>query len=147
MCNSMDRTRNIYIAVIDDDESLCLSMSRLLRAAHFQPITYPSAEDFLADTKRPKFDCLVLDIQLEGMSGLDLRQRLSAVKDATPVVFITAHDDPEVRAQAEASDCAGYFRKTDSGADVLAAIRRAISLEDSDATRKSGIATDLEESL
>jgi FixJ family two-component response regulator len=143
----MSSPRNIYIAVIDDDESLCRSMSRLLRAAHLQPILYPSAEAFLADTKRPKFDCLVLDIQLKGISGLDLSQRLSAVKDTTPVVFITAHDDPEVRAQAEASDCAGYFRKTDSGADVLAAIRRAISLEDSDATRKSGIATDLEESL
>jgi FixJ family two-component response regulator len=143
----MSSPRNIYIAVIDDDESICRSMSRLLRAAHLQPILYPSAEAFLADTKRPKFDCLVLDIQLKGISGLDLSQRLSAVKDTTPVVFITAHDDPEVRAQAEASDCAGYFRKTDSGADVLAAIRRAISLEDSDATRKSGIATDLEESL
>lgn len=143
----MSSPRNIYIAVIDDDESLCRSMSRLLRAAHLQPIAYPSAEAFLADTKRPKFDCLVLDIQLTGMSGLDLSKRLSAVKDATPVVFITAHDDPELRAQAEASDCAGYFRKTDSGADVLAAIRRAISLEDSDAARKPGRATDLEESL
>ena len=131
----MDTTRNIYIAVIDDDESLCLSMSRLLRAARLQPITYPSGESFLADTKRPKFDCLVLDIQLKGMSGLDLSRRLSAVNDLTPVVFITAYDDPEVRAQAEASGCAGYFRKTDSGADVLVAIRRAIS-GDSDSARK-----------
>ena len=126
----MTSTRNIYIAVIDDDESICRSMSRLLRAARLQPITYPSAEAFLADTKRPKFDCLMLDIQLKGMSGLDLRRRLSVVMDATPVIFITAHDDPEVRAQAEASGCAGYFRKMDSGADVLAAIRRAISTED-----------------
>ena len=126
----MDSTQNIYIAVIDDDERLCLSMSRLLRAAHLQPITYPSAEAFLADTKRPKFDCLMLDIQLKGMSGLDLRRRLSAVMDATPVIFITAHDDPEVRAQAEASGCAGYFRKMDSGTDVLAAIRRTISVKD-----------------
>ena len=127
---SMDSTQNIYIAVIDDDERLCSSMSRLLRAAHLQPITYPSAEAFLADTKRPKFDCLMLDIQLKGMSGLDLRRRLSAVMDATPVIFITAHDDPEVRAQAEASGCAGYFRKMDSGVDVLTAIRRTISVED-----------------
>ena len=140
----MDSTRNIYIAIIDDDESLCRSMSRLLRAAHLQPITYPSAEAFLTDTKRPKFDCLVLDIQLQGMSGLELNKRLAAVKDATPVVFITAHDDPEVRAQAEASDCAGYFRKTDSGADVLAAIHRVISLEDTDSPSKSGNPPDLE---
>jgi FixJ family two-component response regulator len=141
---SMGSSGNIYIAVIDDDESLCRSMSRLLRAAHLQPITYPSAEAFLADTMRPKFDCLLLDIQLKGMSGLDLIRRLSAVKDATPVIFITAHDDPQVQAQAEASGCAGYFRKTDSGADILAAILRAISLEDSDSALKHGKPTDLE---
>jgi FixJ family two-component response regulator len=141
---SMSSSRNINIAVIDDDESICRSMSRLLRAAHLQPITYPSAEAFLADTRRPKFDCLVLDIQLKGMSGLDLSQRLSAVKDATPVIFITAHDDPEVRTQAEASDCAGYFRKTDSGADILAAIRHATGLGDSDSARKPGMVIDLE---
>jgi FixJ family two-component response regulator len=144
---SMDNPRNIYIAVIDDDESLCRSMSRLLRAANLQPITYPSAEAFLADTKRPRFDCLLLDIQLKGMSGVDLSQRLAAVKDTTPVVFITAQDDPGVRARAEASGCAGYFRKTDSGADILGAIRRAISLEDCDSARKSGKPTHLEPTL
>jgi FixJ family two-component response regulator len=131
----MDGARHSYIAVIDDDESLCRSMSRLLRAASFHPITYPSAEAFLTDTKRPTFDCLVLDIQLQGMSGLDLRRRLSAVKDATPVVFITAHDDPAVQALAETSGCVGYFRKTDAGADVLAAIRRSIGAEDPDGSR------------
>jgi FixJ family two-component response regulator len=117
---------NLYVAVVDDDESVCRSMGRLLRAAHFQPIAYPSAEAFLEDTKHPRFDCLVLDVQLGGMTGLELSQRLAAVKDRTPVVFITAHDDPAMREQAEAAGCAGYFRKTDSGADVLAAIRRAI---------------------
>ena len=127
----MEGSRRSYIAVIDDDESLCRSMSRLLRAANFHPVTYSSAEAFLTDTKRPRFDCLVLDIQLQGMSGLDLRRRLSAVKSPTPIVFITAHDDPGMRAEAEASGCAGYFRKTDSGADVLAAIHRTINLDDS----------------
>ena len=123
-------TQNIYIAVIDDDESICRSFSRLLRAAHFQPISYSSAEEFLADTKHPKFDCLVLDVQLLGMSGLELRKRLAAVRDSTPVVFITAYDNPEVAAQAHG--CAGFFRKTDSSIEVLAAIRRAIGLEASD---------------
>jgi FixJ family two-component response regulator len=132
----MSSNQNTYVAVVDDDESVCHSMSRLLRAAHFQPITYPSAEAFLADKKHPHFDCLVLDIQLQGMSGVELNRRLAAVKDTTPVIFITAHNDPEARAQAEASGCAGYFRKTDSGADVLAAIRRAISPEDAGPARK-----------
>jgi FixJ family two-component response regulator len=113
-----------YVAVVDDDESLRRSLSRLLRAAHFQPVSYASAEAFLADTKHPKFDCLLLDIQLEGMSGLELKKKLTTIKDETPVVYITAHDDPQVRAEAEKFGCAGFFRKTDSGADVLASIRR-----------------------
>jgi len=130
----MSTHTNIYVAVVDDDESLRRSLSRLLRAAHFQPIAYDSAEAFLADTKHPKFDCLVLDIQLEGMSGLELRKRLFTINDVTPVVFITAHDEPEVRAQAEESGCAGLFRKTDSGADVLSSIRRVLGLEPSNPT-------------
>jgi FixJ family two-component response regulator len=132
----MSSNQIIYIAVVDDDESVCHSLSRLLRAAHLQPITYPSAEAFLADKKHPRFDCLLLDIQLKGMSGVELNRRLAGVKDSTPVIFITAHDDPEARVQAEASGCAGYFRKTDSGADVLAAIHRAIAPEDSAPLRK-----------
>jgi FixJ family two-component response regulator len=128
----MNSTQNIYIALVDDDESVCRSLSRLLRAAHFQPIAYPSAEAFLADRNHPRFGCGVLDIQLKGMSGLELSQRLSGVKDGTPIIFITAHDDPEARAQAMAGGCAGYFRKTDLGADVLAAIRRVVGVPGSD---------------
>ena len=52
----------IYVAVVDDDEELCRSFGRLLRAAGFQPITYGSAEALLADTKHPQFDCLLLDV-------------------------------------------------------------------------------------
>jgi FixJ family two-component response regulator len=123
----MNSRCNKYVAVVDDDASVGRSFSRLLSAAGFQPVTYPSAEAFLEDSKRPHFDCLVLDIQLDGMSGLELSQRLAAVKDNTPVIFITAHDDPAVRAEAVASGCAGYFRKTDPGAKVLDAISNAIA--------------------
>ena len=121
----MSGTQDVHVAVVDDDESLCRSWSRLLRAAHLRPMTYPSAEAFLADTRHPRFECLVIDIHLGGMSGLELRSRLAADEDLTPVIFITAQDEPEVRARAEAAGCAGFFRKTDSGTDVLAAIRRA----------------------
>jgi FixJ family two-component response regulator len=114
----------IYVAVVDDDESLCRSVGRLLRAAGIQPITYASAEAFLADTKHPQFDFLVLDIQLGGMSGIELAQRFVAEGGHTPIIFITAHDDPETRAEAEAVGCVAYFRKTDPGAQVLEAIRR-----------------------
>ena len=131
----MDSSHHIYIAVIDDDESLCIAMSRLLRAAHLQPVTYPSAEAFLTDLKRPKFDCLVLDNHLNGISGLELSKRLIAVKDTTPVIFITEHDDPGLQASAEAVTCAGCFRKTASGADILAAINRALGHKGTESVR------------
>lgn len=120
----MDLPSNIYIAVVDDDESLCRSLGRLLRAAGIHPVTYLSAEAFLADDKHPRFDCLVLDIQLGGISGIELQRRLVAVGEKTPVIFITAHDDPEIQAEALALGCVAYFRKTDSGSEVLDAIRR-----------------------
>ncbi len=120
----MSTSTPIYVAVIDDDESLCRSLGRLLRATGMQPITYASAEAFLADTRRPRFDCLVLDVQLGGMSGIALAQRLVAEGGHSPFIFITAHDDPETRAGAHATGCAAYFRKNDPGAQVLDAIRR-----------------------
>jgi len=113
-----------YVAVVDDDENICRSFGRLLRAAGFLPVTYDSAESFLSDRKHPQFGCLLLDIQLGGMSGIELAERLAATGQHTPIIFITAHDDPEMRSAAEALGCAAYFRKTDSGEKVLEAIRR-----------------------
>ena len=121
----MSNSSNSYIAVIDDESSLCTSLSRLLRLANFQPITYPSAEAFLADEKQPRFDCLLLDIRLGGMSGLDLFRHLSTKAKQPPVIFITAFDDPEMKAQAEALGCAGYFRKSTPGTEIIAAVRIA----------------------
>ncbi len=116
----------VYVAIVDDDDSLCRSLARLLRAAGIQPITYPSAEAFLADTKHPHFDCVLLDIQLPGISGLELQKQLTAPDAPPPIIFITAHDNPQAREQAHAVGCAGFFRKTDAGSEVLEAIRRAV---------------------
>jgi FixJ family two-component response regulator len=115
----------LYVAIVDDDENFCRSLGRLLRAAGMQAITYTSGEAFLADTKHPRFDCLVLDIQLGGMSGIELAGRLLAYGRPTPFIYVTAHDDPEVRVQAEATGCVAFFLKTDPGGQVLEAIRRA----------------------
>ena len=116
-----------YVAVIDDDESICRSLSRLLTGAGLSPISYRSAEEFLDDRMRVPFDCLVIDVQLEGMSGVELSRRLAACQIHTPVIYITAHDDPKVREEALSAGAVAYFRKTDSGADIIEAIRQAIS--------------------
>ena len=122
----MSNTRQTYVAVVDDDESLCRSISRLLRAEGMQPVTYASAEDFLADTKQPRFDCLVFDIQLGGMSGIELHRQLNSSGSTIPVIYITAYDEPATREEAQAAGCAAYFRKTEPGQIVLDAIRSAI---------------------
>jgi FixJ family two-component response regulator len=88
-------------------------------------ITYPSAEAFLADTKRPQFGCLVLDIRLGGMSGLELARKLPDKCYRAPFIFITAHDSEAMRAEAESAGCSAFLRKTDAGIDVIDAIRRA----------------------
>jgi FixJ family two-component response regulator len=114
----------LCVAVVDDDPSLCRSLSRLLRAAGMRAVTYASAEAFLADRSAPRFDCLVLDVRLGGMSGIDLALWLAAEGATEPIIFVTAYDDAETRARAERAGCSAYFHKTDSGADVLEAIRR-----------------------
>jgi FixJ family two-component response regulator len=118
-----------YIAIVDDDPSVCAALSRLLRLAHFQPIDYASAEAYLEDHKRPQFDCLVLDIRLGDMSGLDLLARLAADKDHPPVIVVTAVEEPVARARSEALGCAGFFCKSTSGASLVEAIRRATLAE------------------
>lgn len=118
---------DIQVAVVDDDESLCRSMSRLLRASNLCPTVFASAEALLADDGLFVFDCIVLDVQLEGMTGLELCQHLTETKAAAPVIIITAQDDPEVEHRAIQAGCFQFFHKTDPGREVLAAIHRAIA--------------------
>ncbi len=118
---------DVCVGVVDDDESIRRSLARLLRAAGMKAITYASAEAFRADIEPPHFACLVLDVQLPGMSGIDLRNQLAAEGTATPVLFVTAYDDPTTLEAAMAGPCAGVFRKTDAGIGFLDAIRRIVS--------------------
>lgn len=82
------------IAVVDDDAGVRDSLQQLLRAADFRTVTYASAEAYLNGGVRPRVDCLILDINLPGMSGVALAQTLMASGDDTPIILITARDDP-----------------------------------------------------
>jgi len=121
----MRRDPSLLVGIIDDDESLCRALERLLRAAGIRSMSYPSAEAFLMDPGRSRFNCLVVDIQLSGSSGIELHQMLVASGSTTPVIFNTAHDRPDLREIAMRTGCSGYLRKTESGDAVLAAIERA----------------------
>lgn len=113
------------IAVVDDDPSVCTSLCRLLRLARFEAVCYPSAQAFFADSARHRYDCLVLDVRMPGMSGIELFARIVREGAHPPVIFISALDDPAARAQAQALGCAGFFSKSTPGAEIIAAIRHA----------------------
>jgi FixJ family two-component response regulator len=118
---------SVCVAVVDDDENLRRSFARLLRAAGMRPVAYASAEAYLSDVNRPRFECLVLDLHLPGMSGLQLQEKLNSEGCATPILFITAHDDDHSRERAYAMGCKGYFHKSDSGRAVLEAIKKVVT--------------------
>jgi FixJ family two-component response regulator len=113
------------VYVIDDDASLLRALRRLLGAGGFQVCTFSSAEEFL-ESERPTPACLVLDVHLGGLSGLDLQERLIAAGRRIPAVFITAHDDAMTRERARRVGAIDYLRKPFNDESLLAGINRAI---------------------
>ena len=118
------------IVVVEDDAGMSKAIERLLRAAGFQSMSFASAEDLLQSEAAASADCLVLDIHLPGLSGLELGRRLLASNRPKPVIFITGQDEASLQEEARRLGCA-YLRKPFGGKILLEAIRRAIqNLED-----------------
>lgn len=116
----------INVAIVDDDESFARSLERLFRAAGFESQIYPTAETFLAAIPFPHPDCLVLDIHLGGMSGLDLQRRLGELGNLSPIIFVTAHEAPQVRDEAEQGGCSAFFRKPVPGKMLIEAVKQTV---------------------
>lgn len=114
------------VAIVEDDQATLTALSRVLRAGGFEPFPYTSAEDFLVSPPLTRPVCLVLDMRLGGMSGLDLQRRLKALGSNLAVVIVTALDDREVREQAYQLGCAAYLPK-DCDADLLLGLIRSIA--------------------
>jgi FixJ family two-component response regulator len=101
---------------------------RILRAGGFQPILFASAEATLESGVASAADCLVLDIQLPGMSGFDLYSKVAPVGEQPPAIFITAHDEPAVRDTAKRLGAKSFHPKPFSGRTLLDAINQAMLL-------------------
>ena len=114
------------IVVVEDDAGMRKALERLLRAAGFPPVLFPSAEALLGTDAASSAGCLVLDIHLPGISGFELRRRLTALGHEQPVIFITAVDDESARDEARQLRCTAYFRKPFEGSALLEVIRRAL---------------------
>lgn len=117
------------VAVVDDDASVRRALKRLLESAEFRVATYASAAEFLDGEASAGPACLILDIHLGGMSGLELLSRLRQSGQSVPVLVITAHDDAQTREAAAQAGCTAYFRKPlDAKAlleEVVTATKRA----------------------
>ena len=113
------------IAVIEDDESVGRSLARLFKAFGFQSVLYRSAEVFLADQQHRWFDCLIVDLQLGGMSGTALRDRLRSAGVNTPMIFMTARDSRELDETALQTQGDTLLLKSDPGEMLLAILRRS----------------------
>jgi FixJ family two-component response regulator len=114
------------IALVENDLPTNRAFARLLRAHGFAVEAYLSAELLLARDAEPAIDCLLLDVDLDGMSGLELQQQLRALQVPTPIIFITGRDDPAVRARAFELGCARFLCKPVESHVLVDAIRAAM---------------------
>ena len=99
------------IAVVDDEESVRRALARVLGASQFDVDVFASGQEFLDSLRGRQPDCLVLDLQMPGLTGLEVQRILSSAGARFPTIIITAHDEPETRARCLAAGVAAYLCK------------------------------------
>ena len=114
---------HLTIYLIDDDASVRRALGRVMCLARLEWEAYESAEAFLASARPAEFGCIVADMTLTGMSGLDLKAELDARGIYLPFILLTAHDTEETRNAARSAGAAAYFRKPVDIEALLAAIQ------------------------
>jgi len=120
--------RPLVVVVVDDDESVRESLPDLVKELGFAVEAFPSAEDFLASPHFDETGCLILDIGMPGMSGLDLRRELIHRGLEIPIVFITAHSDLTVRPRLLEQGAVECLFKPFSDVALLEALNRALNM-------------------
>jgi FixJ family two-component response regulator len=118
------------IYIVDDDASVRRAMERLIRSAGMEVRTFSSAQEFLDFESVNQKACLIVDIKLQGMSGLELQKELRTRGSDLPVIFITGFDSPETREQAKNAGAAGYFRKPLDDQALLDTIQWALASDE-----------------
>jgi FixJ family two-component response regulator len=108
-----------FVAIVDDDESVRIAVQDLMQSAGVPAKAFASAEDFLNSGQQYQTACLIADVQIPGMSGLELQAKLNAQHCEIPTIFITALGDPEIRRQAVRSGAVELLSKPFSGQSLL----------------------------
>ena len=115
------------VAVIEDDESYRVAVQRLLKSAGLLVQAFGSAEAFLNSGQQHETGCLISDIRMPGMSGLELQSKLNSDHCPIPTIFITAHGDEKMRLQAMRGGAVKFFAKPFDGETLLEAVRVALT--------------------
>ena len=118
--------KDVVIYVIDDDISVRKSLSLLLRSAGYTVETFVSAEEFLSKAARDGIGCIILDVNMRGMSGLDLQEQLSRNNQYMPIIFITGHGDIPMSVQAVKKGAIDFLTKPFDDTQLLSLIESAI---------------------
>ena len=114
------------VSVVDDDQSLRRSLRNLLTSVGFQVETFASAEDFLSSNQQGDTGCLVLDLRMGGMNGLDLLRHLAASGSRIPAVILTAHGDDDARQRSLEAGAVAFLGKPFRVDALLEAVRQAL---------------------
>ena len=114
------------ISIVDDDDSLRNSLDNLIRSVGFRAQGFPSAEAFLSSNQVHDTGCLILDVRLPGMNGLELQRRIVAANWRIPIIFITSHADGDARARALEAGAVDYLYKPFREEQLLDAIDAAL---------------------
>ena len=116
--------RNVVL-VVDDDPGMLKGVQRLLRLHEYNPVLFSSAEDFRKHADVEKAVCVILDINLNDGSGIELRHGLKAAGVSVPVIYITGNEDPAVREAALASGCIAFLTKPFAARELIEPLHRA----------------------
>jgi FixJ family two-component response regulator len=122
----MNATSKPIVAVVDDDPRIRESLESLIESAGFKAQVFPLAEDFLSGELLPEIDCLITDVRMPKMDGLELQRLVRLKRPELPVIFITAHHEDRIEQCAFAQGAAFFVRKPFDAGELLRAIRLAL---------------------
>ncbi len=127
------------VFVVDDEPSICAALKRLIKSVGLEVQTFPSAQDFLQSQRPDGPGCLVLDVRLPGLSGLDLQQKLVEAKVNLPIIFMTGHGDIPMSVRAMKAGAVEFLTKPFNDQNLLDAIQPALARDGAARQRQSEI--------
>ena len=115
------------VVAVDDDFRVRESLESLVESAGYEPVVFSSAEEFLQSGTLSAATCVITDVRMPGMDGIELQRRIRLIRPELPVIFISAHNSTEARQRAIDEGAVNFLYKPFNGADLLAAIQTALA--------------------